>query len=231
MRLTTLGIGALMPWAVWAVGLDYLSGADNMLKYAALPVTSVDSAQPQAMITLSKDHTLFFKAYNDFTDLNGDGVIETTYNHSFIYYGYFDSFKCYSYSSDRFVPANRTEDKYCNNQWSGNFLNWASMTRIDVVRKILFGGARSIDDSTAAGGGDQNLTVLQRTYLPNDAHSFAKYYNGPDIAKLTPFTDISTNKVDKRENGITLCNTTVDILTFSKEMSPCRIFALGLSEE
>ena len=58
-RLATLSAGALMPWAVWAAGLDYLSGSDNMLKYAALPVTSVDSAQPQAMITLSKDHSLW----------------------------------------------------------------------------------------------------------------------------------------------------------------------------
>jgi len=32
--------------------------------------------------------------------------------------------------------------------WSGNFLNWAAMARIDVVRKILFGGHRRVDTAT-----------------------------------------------------------------------------------
>ncbi|MEI6597968.1 MAG: hypothetical protein WCL22_02895, partial [bacterium] len=32
------------------------------------------------------------------------------------------------------------------------------------------------------------LTVLERSYLPADAHSFAKWYNGADLSQLTPFT-------------------------------------------
>jgi len=63
-------------------------------------------------------------------------------------------------------------------------LNWATMTRMDVVRKMLYGGLRSTDTSI--------LTVLERHYLPTDAHAFAKFYNGSDIDQLTPFSGIAT---------------------------------------
>ena len=208
MRLSTLGISALMPWAVWAAGLDYLSGADNMLKYAALPVTSVDSAQPQAMITLSKDHSLWLKAYNDYSDVTGDGVPDTSYLHSFRYYGYFDDGKCYNHDGSSFTPkAFADANRYCDgSSWSGNFLNWAAMARIDVVRRILFGGKRQVDGSVTQG---DNRTILDRAYLPNDAHSWAKHYDGADINKLTPFNPpVGLTGVDARRNGITLCNTT-----------------------
>ena len=81
----------------------------------------------------SRGFNHFFKAYNDYSDLDRDGVVDTTYKHSFDYYGYFDSYKCYVYENNRYEPSDTTEDKYCTdeNDWSGNFLNWASMTRID----------------------------------------------------------------------------------------------------
>lgn len=152
-----------------------------------IPLFVTESATPLVMLNASRDHQLSYKAYNDFSDLTGDGVPETTYNDTVDYYGYFDSSKCYNYntSSNRFVPHSLTtgpNNHYCSGQWSGNFLNWATMTRMDVVRKILYGGMRSTDTGA--------LTVLERHYLPTDAHSFAKYYNGSDIDKLTPFLGI-----------------------------------------
>ncbi|MHA7835778.1 MAG: hypothetical protein ACX94A_14990, partial [Algiphilus sp.] len=181
-----------------AAGLPYISGSDNLQKYSSLPATSVETAQPQAMITLSKDHQLFLRAYNDYTDLDGDGDIETNYQHAFRYYGYFDDNKCYDYASGVFTPSGSVDgDRYCNGNWSGNFLNWVSMSRMDVVRKILFGGKRVVDQSIALDG--KARTVLERAYLPNDAHAWAKYYNGKDIAKLTPFSGISTDSSTARE--------------------------------
>lgn len=200
-----LGLGGIN--IALAAGLPYISGSDNLQKYSSLPATSVETAQPQAMITLSKDHQLFLRAYNDYTDLDGDGDIETTYQHSFRYYGYFDDNKCYDYASGLFTPSGPANaDRYCSGNWSGNFLNWVSMSRIDVVRKILFGGKRVVDQSITLD--NKSRTVLERAYLPNDAHSWAKYYNGSDIAKLTPFSGVTTSSSTARENGITICNTT-----------------------
>ncbi|HCC54443.1 MAG TPA: hypothetical protein DEQ20_05905 [Desulfobulbaceae bacterium] len=156
-------------------------------EFTSVPINLTSSAAPQVMIASSNDHQLFFKAFNDYSDLDDDGTVDTTYKHSISYYGYFDSGKCYNYSvaNQRFEPAALADaDNYCtganDTYWSGNFLNWASMARIDVINKILFGGHRRVD--TAAD------TVLERAYLPHDAHSFAKYYDGADLAKLTPFT-------------------------------------------
>jgi type IV pilus assembly protein PilY1 len=152
---------------------------------AQAPLFLTQSATPLVMLNMSNDHQLFFSAYNEYDDLDNDGSPNTTYSHNVNYYGYFDPYKCYDYSTtnDRFEPAVTTTDKYCTNKWSGNFLNWASMGRIDAVRKILYGGNRSTDTSS--------LTVLERTYLPNDAHSWVKYYPGIDISKLTPFNPAS----------------------------------------
>jgi type IV pilus assembly protein PilY1 len=181
--------------------------AQNPL-FITAPVT------PIMMLNMSKDQQLYFKAYDDYSDLDGDGNADATYKHSITYYGYFDSKKCYTYSSGVFTPSRGVDsDSYCNygsnliKEWNGNFLNWATMTRMDVVRKILYGGMRSTDTATE--------TVLERAFLPNDAHSFAKYYSGvnekgvADGGKLTPFT-IDTTNATKSKRGITICNTTIE---------------------
>src|SRR5690554_2876748 len=186
----------------------------NMSQYTVVPPMLSKSQTPLIMLALSKDHQLFFKAYSDYDDLDGDGTLEaeeTTYNHGFLYYGYFDSKVCYEYDSSQniFRPkALADENNYCtagaNQYWSGNFLNWASMTRMDTVRKLLYGGYRSTDTTSS--------TVLERAYLPNDAHSFAKYYNGNDLSKLAPVSAASGN-------GITICNTTVSNTALSQNVT------------
>ena len=82
------------------------------------------STEPRVMLLLSRDHLLSIKAYTDYSDLDGDGSLDTTYNDAVEYYGYFDSAKCYSYDSgdSRFEPigtASGTHGHECNGAWSG----------------------------------------------------------------------------------------------------------------
>lgn len=188
------------------------------------PLSEPAKSHPMLMLTLAGDHQIFLKAYNDFDDLDEDGLPDVTYNHNVVYKGYFNEEKCYSYdtTNGRFSPAADATaptaessslgirepalsiKQYCTNpNWSGNFLNWATMTRIDIVRSVLYGGKRSTDTSSS--------TVLERAYLPNDAHSFAKYYNGSDLNKLTGLSssNYSVNNTDKKLNGLTFCNTSL----------------------
>jgi type IV pilus assembly protein PilY1 len=163
---------------------------------AVPPNVQTTSARPLIMLNMSKDHQLFYRAYNEYSDYNGDGAPDGTYIHTVRYSGYFDHTKCYSYSetASRFSPSSVADaSNLCTNAWHGNFLNWATMTRADVVRKVLYGGLRSTDSST--------LTVLERASLPMDAHSFAKHYVGTTavpVNRVTPFT----------ETEVTFCNTT-----------------------
>ncbi|TVQ38947.1 MAG: hypothetical protein EA370_05300 [Wenzhouxiangella sp.] len=183
---TASSLGKKSGLASFVGALAMLSGsATATIPIANDPLFAVADIPPLVLLAMSNDHQLFFEAYPDYADLTGDGISENGYNHDVVYFGYFDSFKCYNYSagSGRFVPAGITTDRYCDGvagDWSGNFLNYVTMARIDVVRKILYGGFRSTD--TAA------LTVLERSYLPNDAHSWVRFYDGADLHRLTPYT-------------------------------------------
>ena len=141
---------------------------------------------PRIMLLVSRDHELSKKAYNDYSDLDGDGQLETTYTDTIDYYGYFNPRRCYTYRNDRFEPqdpATGTNAHECNNAWSGNLLNWVSMTRMDVLRQTLYGGYRSTDANRA----DLGATVLERAMLPNDTHAFAKVFTAPSRRQLRKF--------------------------------------------
>ncbi|NHN39301.1 hypothetical protein G8764_18500 [Pseudomaricurvus alcaniphilus] len=155
------------------------------------PIVS-DSSDPLVMLGLSFDHELFKKAYNDYSNLDGGTLTsaDITYRNDFTYYGYFDPNFCYTYNltDNRFEPGDAAGSPYsCPNvgvvntasAWSGNFLNWATMTRMDIVRRVLYGGKRSTDTNSA--------TVLERAHLPNDVHAFVKVYEGLDISNYTPY--------------------------------------------
>ncbi|MBU3070684.1 hypothetical protein KOI40_12700 [Aestuariicella sp. G3-2] len=185
----TLLIASLLAWGQQTAS-DYESQP---------PILSVGGSS-KVLLALSNDHQLYFKSYSDYDDLDFDGTVETTYTHSIDYVGYFDPYKCYTYNNARFEPVSESSSKYCSGNWSGNFLNWASMTRIDQIRKVLYGGFRRVDTDS--------LTVLERTFLTNDAHSFAKYYDGNDIARLTPYTPANLG-LGTQSSGLTFCNTTV----------------------
>lgn len=212
--LKTLFQNTWLKKTAYAISTGMLSLAITHSVYAAPaqdPLFLTAPVTPIMMLNMSRDHQLYFKIYDDYADITNpaggapDGIPDITYNNNYDYYGYFDSNKCYTYSTTkkRFEPAEwRTESRACTNQWSGNFLNWGTMTRIDVIRKILYGGYRSTDD--AAGVSTGSVTVLERTLLPNDTHSFAKFYKPSsldDLKKVVP-----TSVADS--SGITLCNTT-----------------------
>lgn len=198
---------------------------DVSLPRNAVPPNVVSTPnKPMMMLATSKDHTLFGPIYNDFEDLEGDGKIDTTFKPTFKYYGYFDATKCYTYDSGGlFIPsgmATLTGDKRytCGGggEWSGNFLNWATMTRMDVVRKMLYGGKRSTDTAQATVAGGQvtavtnSKTILERANLSQDSHSFVKYYAGTDIADYTPFTVASLTKSTganaNKYAGLSICS-------------------------
>jgi type IV pilus assembly protein PilY1 len=63
------------------------------------------------------------------------------------YYGYFVPTAHYDYSSNVFVRNDAT------GEWSGNFLNWLSMRRVDVARKVMMGGLAT----SRTGSGNQHL--------------------------------------------------------------------------
>lgn len=175
------------------------SGLSAPLSLADNPLFITTAVPPLTMLVVGRDHKLYYEAYNDASDLDNDGILDVgyhpqdtgikadgTFRAGINYFGYFDSFGCYSYSTtnSRFEWLRTTADKKCaNNAWSGDFLNYVTTSRIDALRKVLYGGYRSTDTTTD--------TVLERSHIPQDAHSWGKEYqslaaNGYDIRDYTP---------------------------------------------
>jgi type IV pilus assembly protein PilY1 len=170
------------------------------LNLSPVPLFLNPGVAPLNMLVVGRDHKLYYEAYNDASDLNGDGKIDSGYKgylttrspanptaQGLDYYGYFDSFKCYTYSGTLFSPVRETATKICGgaDEWSGDYLNYMTMSRIDALRKVLYGGKRDVDSSAS--------TVLIRSHIPMDAHSWGKEYesvarDGYDIRNYTPYS-------------------------------------------
>ncbi len=165
-----------------------------------LPLQAAQVSKPLTMLTLGRDHTLFYEAYNDASDIDGDGTLDIRFKPTITYYGLFDSYLCYSHSggannSDVFTPVAQTTTlgKCANSShWSGNWLNYATTSRIDALRKVFYGGYREVDSSTE--------TILRRTYIPQDAHSWAKEYTSEavDGYKISDYTGLSQPNANRR---------------------------------
>ena len=69
------------------------------------PLFTQNAQPPLMMMVMSRDEQLFNKAYPDYTDLDGDGKLDTTYNNAFDYAGYFDPTLCYGYSGGTFAAS------------------------------------------------------------------------------------------------------------------------------
>jgi type IV pilus assembly protein PilY1 len=145
---------------------------------AQVPLFVNNAVPPLNMLVVARDHKLFFPAYNDASDLDGDGSLELHFKPSIIYLGYFDSAKCYSYGSGYFSPSALATNAgtaelpiwKCPGSWSGNFLNYVTTSRADALRKVLYGGYRTVDTATQ--------TILERAFITTDAHTWGKEYIG-----------------------------------------------------
>ncbi len=187
------GIRALL--TLTAGCLIHATGA-QAATLANAPLFVKASQPPLVMLTMARDHKLYYEAYNDYSDLNGDGSLDVGYKPGAIeYYGHFDSYKCYAYAGGLFTPVAmsgalgttpETYNKKCTGSpgtWSGDFLNYVTTSRIDALRKVLYGGFRSTDTTTQ--------TIVERAFIPQDAHSWGKEYHsvandGYDISEYTP---------------------------------------------
>lgn len=175
-----LALLAFLGCAVFVAGLPPQARAQTApLPVSQLPLFVASPVPPLNMLVMGKEHKNYYEAYNDASDLNGDGQIDVGYKPDTIdYFGYFNSRVCYNWSAtnNRFEPAaaaGGANGKQCSGQWSGDFLNYLTTSRMDALRKVLYGGFRAQDTATD--------TTLQGAFLPQDAHSWGKEYRGRNI--------------------------------------------------
>ena len=181
-----------------AVASQVMAQKTNALAQAPLFIS--ENYPPLNLLVMGRDHKLYYEAYNDAADLDGDGALDVGYDPKIDYFGYFHNRVCYEHNGSMFVPksaAGGSDGKQCNNAWSGDFLNYLTTSRMDAIRKVLYGGYRVEDTPTR--------TVLQTAYIPQDSHSWGKAYdtnNSPDnptrdtydISKYSPLSAPAAGK-------------------------------------
>jgi type IV pilus assembly protein PilY1 len=146
------------------------------------------NVHPNMLLSLSSEFPITSVAYR------GDGG---TYNRTFEYIGYFNPLKCYRYrGGDRnitdgyFAVAGEADALHeCGGDtFSGNFMNWAASSTVDMLRYALTGGDRIVDTP--------GMTILQRAVLKKDLYANEAYFprrvvtaggnvSAPD--RVTPF--------------------------------------------
>ncbi|MBB5209370.1 pilus assembly protein [Chiayiivirga flava] len=205
MRFLPLRLLAVTATLVVLAG--HSAPAWSALDVAQSPLYLESATPPLNMLVMGKDHKLYYEAYNDASDLNGDGILDIGYKgwelkspapsdpeesrYKIDYYGYFNSYACYSYTAGKFSPVSATTNKQCSGTWSGDFLNYLTTGRGDALKKVLYGGDRFVDTDSS--------TVLQTNYVTHDAHSWGKEYlsvarDGYNIASYTPLPLPSANR-------------------------------------
>lgn len=179
-----IGVPLVLGAAVAAVISQSAASLPPEVALAAEPLYARGArAKPTLTLALSVEFPTVGAQYRNATYSPGDKYI-----------GYFDSESCYTYNTSSSNPIYRRFDRSgaatghtCNGTgFSGNFMNWATGSAIDVLRYGLTGGDRVVDDA--------DLTVLQRAVLYNsDFYNNATYFPSKrllqaDVAGAVPAT-------------------------------------------
>ncbi len=131
----------------------------SMASYTSYPIFQLNTVAPNILIILDNSQSMNEQAYYG------------AYDHKTQYYGYFEPYKRYRYGSNIFV-------RDPGGAWDGNFLNWLTMRKIDVARKVLMGGLAT----SRTGTGNQTNIGEAPSVLGYD---FIKRYDDTD--NVTPF--------------------------------------------
>jgi type IV pilus assembly protein PilY1 len=122
-----IGLAAFLPMPI--------ASGQTVADYTCLPPFVVSSSvQPNVLIVLDNSGSMNDQAYA--------GSFDPDQFESDHYYGYFDPEALYRYNGSRWEVTTQaiTTGTAANPIASGDFLNWATMRRVDVSKKLLIGG-------------------------------------------------------------------------------------------
>jgi len=170
------------------IGLSCLASSVNTAPNseqftAAPPFVATSVGKPNVVIALDISGSMKAVAYRDTAAGNWskNDTIHDDFNPSTRYFGYFDSDSKYRYDTStgkRFFVVDDAGD------WDGNFLNWLSMRRMDVVRKVLVGG--KVRDRSGETIDGETWWVIEGQNEPAD-RTFRKRY--ALSSAVSPFED------------------------------------------
>lgn len=137
-----------------------------------------------------------------------------TFDTTKTYFGMFDGTRCYTYSSNEFHPdtsTSKSATSACssNTMWDGNFLNWLTMRKTDLAKKVLVGGKGSsaqcnssgycnkllAEDGTGSDGGSGTCSNSSSTcfrFVKAVTFTTSQYYYPTSVPGVTSGSDKTT---------------------------------------
>jgi len=163
--------------ALALVLFPFSANAETMADYTCFPIFTTTAVTPNILIILDNSGSMNFMAYG--YDANGY-YHPDDFDPNITYYGYFDPTPQYSYANEF--------DRDAGGGWDGNFLNWLSMRRVDIARKVMVGGL----STSRTGGGNQKL--YGETPAQAD-RKFFKFYD--NSGNHTPYDNAHVYKLSQ----------------------------------
>ncbi len=147
-------------FVIMVVGLFLLMGLQNsQAAISNVPLFITSNVDPNVLLNMSVEGPMGGAAYNDEAESVPDsfgsqcagrkGRVGVCYFPNREYLGYFNPKRCYKYKWDKFIPQGPTNSNHeCSGKFSGNFLNWATTSAIDMYIWTMTGGNRVKDTNS-----------------------------------------------------------------------------------
>ena len=183
--------------------------AQVMADYTSTPPFVANAVPPNVLLLMDNSGSMNESAFH----LAGEA-----YNPLKDYNGYFAPGKCYSYGSNKFTAV---ADKAATGNpcaagapWLGNFLNYMTMTKLEITKWVMMGGKcapRAVNGTCFPGG----TLVLESNESVNSMPSI----NGTGISPYAVLKcfDRSGNSLTVRTSGA--CNGITDSYTLKAEIA------------
>ncbi|PLX91504.1 MAG: hypothetical protein C0619_07335 [Desulfuromonas sp.] len=145
-----------------------------MDSYCSAPPYVTRTIAPNIMVLMDNSEDMLQPAYPEL-EYTPNGTKDN-------YIGYYNPQGCYYYSGGKFYEALNGTDSYTDSDtcpstapFRGNLMNWATMSKYDVLQKVIVGG-----NATSKQGNAHTLVSISGVW-PVDPVTFpstARYYNG-----------------------------------------------------
>ncbi len=168
-----IGLVCVMFSALELIWLGSLSWAANTnADYAAQPPFVSGVVTPNILLLVGNSGSMAVRAHcggdGPFALVSSPVQCRSAFDKTVAKTGVFNEMSCYTYNTanTRFeptVPKLLIQDPCPNTDWDGNFLNWVTARRMDLVKKVLIGGqcavARAVDGTCPPSGTPSKVTL------------------------------------------------------------------------
>jgi type IV pilus assembly protein PilY1 len=165
--------------------------APSLNDYTAYPPFISQAVPPNVLILLDNSGSMYEFAYKTAETGGKSSNPDMSYSSATDYYGYFDYNALYKYhDAGGYFEVDTSKALNRMSFWSGNFLNWLTMRRVDVVRKVLMGGKAT----NRASVNPRFLLAAENTdkdYWKKHETQLYKVYSASGAARIQTCSDSS----------------------------------------